>query len=91
GPDQSYGQHMHGKIENVIALRIELVEMIIQCERIHTHQAGHGEKMPHPRNVAEMLDVGIIDNKNMIVKNKIKLEGLAVNQKPGQKENCPSQ
>ncbi|MBF0504980.1 MAG: hypothetical protein HQL14_07755 [Candidatus Omnitrophica bacterium] len=72
---------MHGKIENVIALRIELVEMIIQCERIHAHQAGHGEKMPHPRNVAEMLDVGIIDNKIIIVKNKTSNERLCVDQK----------
>jgi len=35
-------------------------------------------------DITEILDERVVDDKDMVVKNKTKLEGLGVNQKPDQ-------
>ena len=82
---------MDDKIKNVIPLRIELIEIIIQCKRIHPHQAGHGEDLPHHVEIAEILDKGIANNEDMIVEHKIKSKRLGVNQQSDHNKKRTSQ
>jgi hypothetical protein len=46
--------------------------------------------MPHHVEVIKILNEGIADNENIVVKNKTKLEGLGVDQKPDQDEGKAS-
>ena len=50
-----------------------------------------GKAMPDQMEMVEILDVGIGDDEHSVVKNKVELKGLAVDQKPDQKKRQTSQ
>jgi hypothetical protein len=72
---------MHDKIKDVIPLRVELVEIIIQREGIHAYQAGDRKNLPHHMDMAETADIGIINDEILVVEDKAVLECLAIDQK----------
>ena len=47
--------------------------------------------MPHHMEIVKIFDERIGDNENIVVKDKIKLKCLGINQKPNKNEARPSQ
>ena len=77
---------MHQKIKYVIPSRMELIEKTIQRKGIDPDQTGFGKGMPHQMDVPQAFDVRIVEDKIMVIKDKSKLECLAIDQKPQKDE-----
>ena len=90
-PNQPRAKQMNDKIKNMIAPRLKPVEMIIQRKGIKAQRPCHGKLVPNQMDLVKMRDIGVGEDEHTVIKNKTVVKSLAVDQKPKQNKNQPTQ